>query len=196
MLNKDFFDQWLGYLCQVKGWQLTPETIDRIYQTAAELPDIDFGQICDTASKSVGGRPDSLISGITDRLRQLKNDRPALPAGAIDPSEKVEATAFVRWYLAYTSARSLNRSLPQLSHLNPNHYGVLQDPLAPTLYQRIIDRFGSWQNAPRFAMGSCAPIEQMIEEIWGIQLNAPSTRFDQPSSQTIASTIFTIYEAA
>lgn len=197
MLTKPFFDQWLAYLCQVKGWQLTPETIDRIYESAAELSDPDFGQICETTAKTVGVRPDGLVAGITDRLRQLKNDRSALPAGAIDPAEQREGQAFVKWCLSYAAARKLNGSLPQLSRLNPNHYGLLQDPLAPTLYQQIITRFGSWQNTPHFTKGRCAPIEQMIEEIWGIQLNAPPNPFDQTSSAEPIGNVFTnLYTAA
>ena len=180
MLTKTFFDEWIAYLCQVKNWQLTPDAQERIYSTASQLSDVDFGQICDTASKTVGGRPDTLISGITDRLRQLRNDRPALPAGAIDPTGKLEGFAAARWQMAYADARRINPSLPALSHFNPNDYGVIKDLLYPELERLILDCFGSWQNTPRFVQGRCAPIEQMIESLWKTQLNPPSTPFGKP----------------
>jgi hypothetical protein len=201
MLTKTFFDQWIEYLCQVKNWQLTIDAQTRIYETASELSDADFGAICDTTSKTVGGRPDTLISGITDRLRQLRNDRPALPAGAIDPTGKLEGIATMKWQISYTAARKINPSLPALSHLNPNGYGVIQEPLAPVLYQQILSRFGSWQNAPLFVKGRCAPIEQMIESLWNTQLNPPSNPFDQPvgtpqPKNTIGAVINEIYRGA
>ena len=180
MLTKTFFDEWIAYLCQVKNWQLTPDAQERIYSTASQLSDVDFGQICDTASKTVGGRPDTLISGITDRLRQLRNDRPALPAGAIDPTGKLEGLAAARWQMAYADARRINPSLPALSHFNPNDYGVIKDPLYPELERLILDCFGSWQKVPRFDRGRCSDIEPMIEHLWSIRLEAVSTPATRP----------------
>ena len=180
MLTKTFFDEWIAYLCQVKNWQLTPDAQERIYSTASQLSDVDFGQICDTASKTVGGRPDTLISGITDRLRQLRNDRRALPFGATDSTEKLEGLAATSWQMSYTAARRINPSLPALSHLNPNDYGVIQDPLFYKLEQMMIDRFGSWQKVPRFDRGRCSDIEPMIEHLWSIRLEAVSTPATRP----------------
>ena len=178
MLTKEFFNEWIVYLCQVKGWQLEQNAQQRIYSVASELTDHEFGQLCDTAAKNPGGRPDNLIAGITDRIRQLKNDRPALPAGAIDPAEKLEGLAAVRWQMSYSAARRLNPSLPALSKLKSNGYGVIQSEKYPQLERLILDRFGSWQNTPHFVEGRCAPIEQMIESLW---INPPSSPLDRPA---------------
>ena len=187
---------------QVKGWQLDENAQDALYDQCCVVSDPEFETIAKGISEKAGARPDSLLAAIKESRLLSSNTQPAaLPAGAIDPTGKLEGIAAMKWQISYTAARKINPSLPALSHLNPNGYGVIQEPLAPVLYQQILSRFGSWQNAPLFVKGRCAPIEQMIESLWNTQLNPPSNPFDQPvgtpqPKTTIGAVISEIYRGA
>lgn len=180
-LNRDYFEAWLNYLMQVKGWQLNESALDVLYDQCSVVSDHEFETIANSISEKERARPESLIAAVREYRRLSNNQQtPALSAGAIDPSGRLEGLAAVSWQMSYCKARTINPSLPALSRLNPNDYGIIQDPLYPQLERLILDRFGSWQNAPRFDRGRCAPIEQMIESLWKTQLNPPPSPFDQP----------------
>lgn len=166
---------------QLKGWQLDESALDALYDQCSVVSDHEFETIANSISEKERARPDSLIAAVREHRRLSNNQQtPALPAGAIDPSGKLEGLAAVSWQMSYSAARKINPSLPALSRLNPDGYGVIQDPLYPQLERSILDRFGSWQNTPRFDRGRCAPIEQMIESVWGTQLDAQPGPFGQP----------------
>lgn len=96
MLDLDYFQQWMRYLAEIKGWGLSENVELEVYRDCQDLTDQEFEAIARAASRQQWGKPDSLIEGARQTLLSRSSGVKALPV-AVEPDGPIIGRRFLMY---------------------------------------------------------------------------------------------------
>jgi len=112
MLNRRFFDDWLEYLCQCKGWGLSPEVREGLYAQCCGIEDASFGTIAKGVAETPGARPDRLLAAVKEhKLLYREVSVPQLVAAEPTAEESRQGAMIGRRFMIWSILCNRNTDL-------------------------------------------------------------------------------------